>query len=139
MIKLARKNVPGAEFECQDIRKINFENNQFDMIIAAFCLPYLYNEEAADFIKKTSGFLKNGGILYVSTMEGDGNRFETTSFCRDHEMFFNYYNEDFLLDVFKDNNLNVEHYIRQEYPESDGSVTVDMIFILKKTGEYYEN
>lgn len=132
MIKLAKNNVPDADYEVKDIRKLNYPKNEFDTIICAFCLPYLYDEEALNFIKNISGFLKPDGYLYISTMEGHGNRLEKTSFSGNNEMFFNYYQEKFLLEAFKNNNLTIEKYFRQDYDETDGSKTVDMIFIFKK-------
>lgn len=132
MIKLARKNVPEADFSNLDIRKIDFKPKEFDIIIASFCLPFLYNEEAIDLIKKIASFLKESGIIYLSTMEGNEFRFEKPSFCEDHKMFFNYYEESFLIRNFEENKLNIEKYFKQDYYNKDGSIMKDMIFILKK-------
>ncbi|GBC62812.1 class I SAM-dependent methyltransferase [Desulfonema ishimotonii] len=133
MVRLARKNVPGAEFRAWDIRKLRLENRSFDAVVAAFCLPFLYDAEAEALIHRVGSLLKPGGQAYLSCMEGDGAGFETTSFSSGKEMFFNYFSEDFLVNAFTAGQLEIRRRIRQDYPEADGSITTDMIFILEKT------
>ena len=65
-------------------------------------------------------------------MEGKGNEITTTSFSDGGLMFLNYYSPRFLDNEFAKNNLKVVENIRKNYPELDGSFTVDMIYILKK-------
>jgi len=64
MIKLAKSNVPNAEFYIQDIRDLNFVSRQFDVIISSFCLPYLYDDEAKEFIFKISKIIVDDGYIY---------------------------------------------------------------------------
>lgn len=129
MIELARKNVPGANFELCDIRKLDFKSKSFDAVVAAFCLPSLNNDEATALIQNISRIVKPGGIVYMSCMEGTRSGFETTSFTDQNKIFINYYEESFLLDAFAKNGFEIEKKFRQDYPEADGSVTIDMIFI----------
>jgi len=133
MIELAKANVPNAKFAVCDIRKLDFESKSFDAVVAAFILPYLYDKEATAFIDHIANLVKPGGFVYISSMEGCGAGFETTSFTDQDEMFMNYYEESFLLKAFSQNGLELQKKFRQDYPEKDGTVTVDMIFILKKS------
>ena len=132
MIKLAKNNVPKAEFYVRDIRDLDFESERFDVIISSFCLPYLYDNEATEFINRISNVVKNKGHIYLSAMEGKGHDFEDASFTEGNKLFINYYNEEFLRDLFINNNLEVVKLFKQDYLEPDGSFTIDMIFILKK-------
>lgn len=132
MIKLAKNNVPNAEFYIHDIRALNFESEKFDVIITSFCLPYLYDAEAKEFIDNISKNIVNDGYIYLSTMEGKGHDFETASFTEGNQLFINYYSEEFLKDLFQRNNLEIVKLFKQDYHERDGSITVDLIFILRK-------
>ncbi|MFZ5643433.1 MAG: class I SAM-dependent methyltransferase [Bacillota bacterium] len=132
MVNLARKNVPEAKFEVGDVRQINVKEGAYDCIMAAFCLPHLTNEEASALIEKIGLLLRQGGLLYLSCMEGQRSGYEYTSFSPENEIFFNYYKENFLKNHLSANKLELLHLTRQDYPEEDGSTTIDMIFIAKK-------
>ena len=71
MIELARVNCPTASFEVMDCRKTDQLNQQFDGVVAGFCLPYLNPEEADQLIGDISHLLKKNGLLYLSTIEGE--------------------------------------------------------------------
>jgi len=132
MIELAKEIHPGAETFVCDIRKLPFEKESHDYILAAFCLPFLYDDEAKCFIKDIAGILRKGGYIYLSTMKGKGSEITDTSFSNGKEMFLNYYSEEFLEKEFESNGLRIEKNITKNYPERDGSFTVDLIYILKK-------
>jgi 2-polyprenyl-3-methyl-5-hydroxy-6-metoxy-1,4-benzoquinol methylase len=135
MIKLAKNNVPNAEFYVRDIRELDFDSGKFEVIISSFCLPYLYDHEAIEFINKISSVLKKEGLIYLSTMEGTGHNLEEASFTGGNKLFINYYSEGFLRDLFQRNKLEVVKLFKQDYPEPDGTFTTDMIFILKKSSK----
>lgn len=134
MVRRAGINVPGAQFRVGDIRNIDVQPGEYEAVMAAFCLPHLTDEEALDLINRIGLTLMEGGYLYLSCMEGDKSGFEYTSFSPENEIFFNYYSENFIREALSDNSLEVSSFFRQEYPESDGSTTMDIIFIAKKSG-----
>jgi len=133
MIELAKQNVPKADFIIDDIRNIqNRFTKKFDHIIASFCLPFLYDEEACKFICGCSALLNEGGYMYLSTMMGKGYQYEIPSFSKGDKMFFNYYSKEFIQDCFNKNSLSIVHYSVQDYHNMDGSVLKDMIYFLQK-------
>lgn len=132
MIRLANDNVPNARFEKNDIRQLEFNDNTFDGVIAAFCLPFLYDEEAKKLISNIARFTKKSGYVYLSTMMGSGYQFEIPGFSSGSEMFFNYYSKDFLMNEFISNGLNVLEYTVQDYVNKNGTTLKDMIFNLQK-------
>jgi 2-polyprenyl-3-methyl-5-hydroxy-6-metoxy-1,4-benzoquinol methylase len=132
MIDFAKSNVPEAEFFVADIRQLVGLCEQYDAVIASFCIVHLLDDETMGLISKISGMLKQGGLLYLSCMEGKEAGFETTSFSPDNYIFFNYYSEEFIKDALTQNGLALDQYWRQDYPEPNGGITIDMIFIVKK-------
>lgn len=134
MINRARANVisPQVEFRVSDIRNMGLEGKIFNAAIASFCLPHLSNKEAEKLIKDISNLLPEGGLLYLSCMEGTDSGFETTSFSSNDCIFFNYYSEEFIQEIFRDNGLRIIELQRDIYLESDGSKTIDMFFTAKK-------
>lgn len=70
MIDLAKKNNPSANFEVMDNREIYSLKTKYDGIISGFCLPYLSDTEAIDFISQAYELLNENGLLYMSFVEG---------------------------------------------------------------------
>ena len=135
MIEIARKEVPQGEFWVGDIRHLGPAGKPWDAILAAFCLPYLNKTEARDFIQNLGGHLTSGGHLYLSCMEGDGSGYETASFSDGHPIYVRYFAQAEVAAWLEEAGLRVTEIVRQEYPEPDGSITIDMIFLCTKGGQ----
>lgn len=134
MIELARKALPDVDFRVMDVRDISSIPEKFDAVMCSFCLPFLSKDDAAKLIADCSFLLNSGGIIYLSTMEGDEARagFEKTSFSGDSEIYFNYHVQYYLESSFSRNGFRVARLDRQDYLEPDGTVTIDLIFIAEK-------
>jgi len=134
MIEIARKNLPDVDFRVMDVRDISDLDEHFDAVMCSFCLPFLSKADAAKLIADCSALLNKGGVVYLSTMEGDETRagFETTSFSGDAGIYFNYHRQPDLEDAFAKNGFEIRQVKLQDYIEPDGSVTTDMIFIAIK-------
>lgn len=134
MIEIARKALPDVDFRVMDVRAISEFQEKFDAVMCSFCLPFLSKAEAAKLIGDCSDCLVSGGVLYLSTMEGDETRagFETTSFSGDAEIYFNYHPQIDLERAFVQSGFEIRQIKLQDYFEPDGSVTTDMIFIAIK-------
>jgi len=132
LIDIARRHLPDVDFRVMDVRDISTIPDRFDAVMCSFCLPFLSKSDATQLIVDCAAHLVSGGVLYVSTMEGDETRagFETTSFSGNSEIYFNYHLQRDLEDAFaKKNGFEIRQVKLQEYIEPDGSVTTDMIFI----------
>lgn len=131
MIEIAQKALPDVDFRVMDVRAISEIQEKFDAVMCSFCLPFLSKADAAKLIGDCADSLIPGGVLYLSTMEGDENRagFETTSFSGDSEIYFNYHLQTDLETAFRENGFILEQIKRQNYPEPDGSITIDLILI----------
>lgn len=134
MVEFAKRNNPQADFAVMDCRKIHAIDRKFDGILCAFCLPYLSKEESRMLISDASLLLKSGGILYISTMEGDYTKsdYETTSFSGDNRVFIYYHQADCISDYLMEFGFEIMDFQHKKYPEPDGSFLTDMIFIAQK-------
>ncbi len=132
MIKIARAALPQAEFLVRDIRTPGYPAFFFEAVVASFALPYLDDREALDFIATIGRIVKPDGLIYLSCMEGKESRYETASFSAGNLIYLNYFSEVFLREAFATNGLEIVKLFKQDYPEPDGSVTLDLVFILRK-------
>lgn len=124
MIELAKANNPTASFEVMDSRNISCINQKFDAVMCGFCMPYLSKDDLAKLIKDMRSLLKVGGVLYLSTMEGeyDKSGFDTSS--SGDQVYIHYHQFEYLKKHLKSNGFNITDTQRKQFPvESDESVT----------------
>ncbi len=131
MIDLAKAAVPNGDFRCMNILEAEFDEAQFDAVLLSFCIVHLNRDEAVSIIEKSSRFLKSGGLLYISFMEGKIDGFEKTSFS-DDEIYFHYHNENEIIQVMEENGLRAVKRFSQDYAEADGSITKDVFLFAEK-------
>lgn len=133
MIKLAKENNLTVHFKILDCRNIHTLNDQYDGIMAGFCLPYLAKADVSKLITDCAYLLNKGGILYFSTIEGDytNSGYETGSQGED-QMYVYYYPEDYLKEKLEINAFDLVDLKRKEYLKSDGTISRYLIFIAKK-------
>jgi trans-aconitate methyltransferase len=134
MIEIARKHLPDVDFRVMDVRNISTIPAKFDAIMCSFCLPFLSKTDSEKLILDCADRLVLGGVLYVSTMEGNEERagFEPTSFSGIEEIYFNYHQQKNLEDAFLKAGFEIRQSKLQDYIERGGYTTIDMIFIATK-------
>ncbi|BBE17085.1 hypothetical protein AQPE_1234 [Aquipluma nitroreducens] len=134
MIEIAKNLLPEVDFMVMDVRDISTIPDRFDAVMCSFCLPFLSKMDSAKLIADCAECLVSGGVLYVSTMEGNEDRagYEATSFSGDAEVYFNYHLQTDLEEAFEHSGFEIRQLRLQDYNELDGSITTDMIFIAVK-------
>ncbi len=132
MIELAKQNNPTAKFEVMDCRQIKKLNAKYDAVMCGFCLPYLSKEEALKLIYDCSQLLNDGGLIYISTMEDYYSKSAFKKGSSGEEIFMHYHEAGYLTNTLEENNFKTLNWRRQDYPETDGSMTTDLIIISQK-------
>ncbi|EIW18614.1 MULTISPECIES: class I SAM-dependent methyltransferase [Pelosinus] len=132
MLEIARVNVPDGIFHLQDSRKASFSSEYFDAVVLSFSIVHLDDDEANGVLANAVKWLRSGGYLYLSFMEGKQPGFETTSFSS-QPLYFNYFQETKIEEFLKENGIDRFRSIRQDYLELDGSNTTDVFLFGKKT------
>lgn len=134
MIKEAKRQNPDSKFEVMDIRHAGEIKQKFNAVIAAFCIPYISYDDTAKLFKSFSNLLVDDGVLYVSCMEGIRERsgFEKSSFTGKDEIYVNYYNRIEIGTWLNENKFEIDSFYTKDYPEMDGSLTTEIVFIAKK-------
>ncbi len=130
MIRLARKNAPGADFFVKDLQELNIDQ-KYDSVIASFCIVHLSDEQTGRLIETINDLLNDDGSLYISFMEGKSSGFETTGFS-DIPLFFNYYDRNYILQLLIKNGMELVEVHDEDYEEPDGSLTKDIFIFAKK-------
>lgn len=64
-IELAKKNIPQAEFLCQDMTKLDFEDNTFDAICSYYAIIHIPREEHQALLENFYRMLKPNGYALL--------------------------------------------------------------------------
>jgi predicted TPR repeat methyltransferase len=76
--------------------------------------------------------LNDGGLLYLSTMEDDYEKSGFRKGSTGDEIYMHYYPKAFLVEALQNAGFKILKAKRQDYPEKDGSQTIDLILIAQK-------
>jgi ubiquinone/menaquinone biosynthesis C-methylase UbiE len=64
-VELAKKNVPGAEFLCEDMTKLSFPDDAFDGIASYYAIIHIPREEHQALLANFHRMLKPGGLTLL--------------------------------------------------------------------------
>lgn len=140
MLKISKRYLPNAEILCNDICSFSL-GNKFDAVINGFGLPYLSPEEACRHFEVVYSHLKNGGIYYLSFMNvNEKNHPDEKFYTQTEHPSFNsaltitvtYHSQNVIEEQLKEKGFSLLHKWNLDYKEPDGSVTTDVVLILKK-------
>ena len=132
MITLAKEKNPAATFIQMDCRDIANLEGPFEVIVCGFGLPYLSKDDSARFIRDASELLAKGGMLYLSTMEGDyqGSGYQVNA--DDEALFIYYYEAEYLENLLKKYGFRIINLHRMRYPGDHGDEITDLIILASK-------
>lgn len=133
MLELARANNPEAAFALLDARDLGRSATAYDGIVCGFGLPYLSPEEADRLIQQAATVLRPGGLLYLSTMEGDPERsgLQRPSSGDGEALHIQYHHADRLTAALTRHGFTLVDLQRAEYPAPDGAPVVDLMVVAR--------
>ncbi len=120
-----------ATFELSDIKEVRL-TSQYDGVMCSFGFPFLNLSEIDQLLAHLAVAVHVGGSVYISTMQGDSEGYESTSFSGDAQVYFIYHQKSELDVLFKKYGFSIEYYREQVFPQDHADDLTDMIYILKK-------
>jgi SAM-dependent methyltransferase len=131
MLAIARKNIPDGIFIQRSI--IDFRvNEQFDLVILGFGLPYLSSTQAKICLHHAHEAVKPGGIFYLSFMDGDKEGFESTSFSPDKQFYLFYHRTESIIKLLEELGFMILKTWALDYLEPNGSITTDSVIACRQ-------
>lgn len=110
MIELARRNVPGAEFEKADMLEVAYPPASFDLIVSFYCIFHVRKDMQNGVFEKFFRWLKPGGYSYF-TLAGEGYtkrpHFEGTIEFGDHLLPYAHFTEGRYRDMLSSDGFDV--------------------------------
>ncbi|MEI1279630.1 class I SAM-dependent methyltransferase [Leptospira venezuelensis] len=132
MIILAKKNNPECIFNVSDLRHFKTQHEYLNGIIMGFCLPYIPFIDIKNLFPKLFDSLKNGGILYLSIVEGNPNDSGIKIGKDGRELYFFYHSITDISQLLLMNNLKIQKIFNIDYQNNDQSFDNHVVIISKK-------
>lgn len=137
MLELGKLNNPQAEFTLLDCKNVNRLTEKYDAIVGGFCLPYLSKKDTLKLIADAAAILNTGGIIYLSTMEGDyqNSGIRKPSSGEGPGMYIYFHEAEYLLDGLEKNGFQLIDLSRKQATDQDnsnGEEFEDLILIGKR-------
>lgn len=132
MIELARINNPAARFAVSDSRNIDAIHEKFDGIVCGFVLPYLSQADTRKLIADCHHLLTEGGLLYLSFVEGDPAASGFRSAGSGGRCFFYFHHPDDIKTQLADNGFTVPEIYKVPCQRSATQAEIHTIVISHK-------
>ena len=95
MLDIARSKYPEIEFRLGDMRSLQFDQNEFDGIIASCSLIHIPKKDIPKTLGQFTRFLKHGGAIYIQLQSGTSEEvFVDEPFKPDEKLFVNVISPD---------------------------------------------
>jgi SAM-dependent methyltransferase len=131
MIRLARRNNPGVDFQVMDCRDIGKIKATFGGIITGFTIPYLSAADCSALIAHCKKLLDPNGVLYLSFVEGVYENSGYISGSTGDRTYFYYYERERIEKELELNALEVTNQIQKEYSRSADSYEKHLIIMAR--------
>ncbi|KES03911.1 methyltransferase [Streptomyces toyocaensis] len=76
MVEIASRQVPEAEFRCEDIRRTTLEDASFDAVCLYFATLQMSRSEQSGLLRRLGRALRPGGLLVLATVPLDVEEFD---------------------------------------------------------------
>lgn len=115
MIESAKARVKSAEFKIMNVKDLKFANETFDAVWANAILLHIFKKDISLVLSEMFRVLKNGGILYVSVKQGEGEILKPDARYNNVEKFWSFFQKKEIEDELKKANFNIlESYIEKK-------------------------
>lgn len=132
MLDRAKSKLGDGMFYKSDMLNIQIPIHRYDLIVCAFGLPYIESSQLEQFVSQIEPYTHSESIVYISCMQGNTSALDTMGFANGEKIIVHRHSKQAVTDSFKFFGFEVIDYKEQDYIEPDGSVTIDMIFNVKK-------
>jgi len=137
MIELAKKNNPSARFAIMDCRQIDELKTTYDGIICGFCLPYLSLNDCNKLITDSCHILNEGGLIYLSFVEGDPDLSHFQTGSSGDMVFFHYHHLADLKKILTASGFEEQKIFKVEYKRSDTQSEIHAIWVGRKKVDFH--
>lgn len=94
MLQIAREKVPTGKFKKMDMRKLDYPNDMFDGVLAAYSLIHIPTKELNGVIDEIKRVLKPDGLVLAITQEGEPDQIMDEPLATGKKIFVNFFSKE---------------------------------------------
>lgn len=129
MIEIAKQKVPSGSFKQMDMRKLEFEDENFDGLLLAYSLIHIPTEDIPETLKGFYRILKPSGYIEIIAQNGEADKIIDEPFMPSEKMFFNFFIKERLSKLLEDAGFKIDYQIEAESQDPD-SVSDKVIYTI---------
>ncbi|MFI9725847.1 class I SAM-dependent methyltransferase [Streptomyces sp. NPDC102359] len=76
MVEIAARQVPEAEFRCEDVRRMPLPEGSYDAVCVYFALLQMNRAEQTELVRRLAAAVRPGGLLVLATVPLDVEEFD---------------------------------------------------------------
>jgi len=115
MIDAASNRVKNAEFHVMDIRKLKFDDKQFDGVWASASFLHILKKDILKGLQEVHRVLKDKGIFYISLKQGEGEILKPDKRYGDVQKFWSFFQKKEIENEIKKSGFDiVESYVEEQ-------------------------
>lgn len=107
MLKIAKQRCEKCEFLLTDIRDFDYGNQEYDAAIIAFSLIHVTDQEISLLLPKINKGIKQGGVIFVGAIEGEGDETIPEPLAPEHKTYFNYFTKSQIKELISKHGFKV--------------------------------
>lgn len=132
MVERAKANIPYGTFEVMDSRDILEQKGPFDGILCGFCIPYLTTVETEKLIADAYQLLGDGGVFYLSFVEGSSEKSGFLTGSSGDRVYFYYHEIGNIKKALSSAGFHDSQTIHVAYKNGKGAEEVHTIVLIQK-------
>lgn len=129
-IELASHDNPLIQFKCNDIIKMDFENNYFDGLVSYYSIIHTPKRFVNNLFEEFFRVLKPNGYLLVAVKAGEKEELLTELIGVNTEIYFSLFTPDEIINYFENNGFSMEFIVQRD--PYDFEIKNDRIFAIGK-------
>jgi ubiquinone/menaquinone biosynthesis C-methylase UbiE len=131
MIKLAKQKVPTGHFQHMDMKHMNFEDETFDGLLAAYSLIHIPSKEIPQTLREFHRVLIPNGLIHIIAQSGEPDKIIDEPFHTESKMFFNFFTKKRLVNFTEDAGFHAS-YCEEVNSEDPDLMSDTIIYLIAK-------
>jgi len=132
MIKIAKATVPRGIFKKMDMRELDYPDESFDGLCAAYSLYHIPSKQTLITLKEFNRVLKPNGIMILMLQKGKGEGIMPEPFDPKRKMFFKYFQEKEIKDLLKKSGFKIVYEAKRKPRSGLELKRIKLFFIVRK-------
>lgn len=139
MLDIARSKYPGIDFRLGDMRKLDFDEDEFDGIIASCSLIHIPKKDVPKTLEQFATFLKQGGVIYIQLQSGKSEElFIDEPFKPDERLFLNIISSDEIELLLKDAGFQIVRK-HERKPQKKEELDFTKLYVIARYNGAHKN